>query len=222
VISLVDVHKTYRAAEREVHALNGVDLEFPAREFAAVMGRSGCGKSTLLHLIGGLDQPTQGEIVVAGFRLSQLREKEITALRRRTVGIVFQFFNLLPTLNVRENVMMPLVLQQGFSRSIQNRADELLAAVGLSERAGHMLHQLSGGEQQRAAIARALMIQPEVLLADEPTGNLDSESSEQVVALLRTLPERFGTTVLLATHSREIGQRADRLFRMKDGRLTND
>lgn len=221
MIQVSNVHKVYEGADRPVQALKGIHLTVQKGEFAALMGRSGCGKSTLLHLLGGLDRPTQGEIIVNGHALHAMRDKEITRLRRREIAVVFQFFNLLPTLTVLENVTLPLVLQQGYSASVRRKAVGLLESVGLANRRNHGLHQLSGGEQQRTAIVRSLMIEPQVLLADEPTGNLDSESEEVVMGLLERLPREFGTTVVMATHNRELGERCDRLLVMRDGVMEN-
>jgi len=202
-----------------VHALNGVSLHIAPGEFVAVMGPSGCGKSTLLHVLGGLDVLTSGEIHLDGEPIHRLNEAGLTRLRRTKIGFVFQFFNLLPTLTVEENVRLPGLLQNKSTGEIHRRCAELLAAVGMEHRAHHRLHQLSGGEMQRTALARALLMQPRVLLADEPTGNLDSEASRRVVQLLRELGERHQTTIVMVTHSREIAAAAHRLVEMRDGRV---
>jgi ABC-type lipoprotein export system ATPase subunit len=220
MIRLASVRKSYGAAGgAPVHALRAVDLEIAAGAFVAVTGPSGCGKSTLLHLLGGLDRPDGGEVFVAGRPVHALDERGLTELRRATVGIVFQFFNLLPTLTAFENVELPALLQGLPAREARDRAAELLEEVGLGSRAGHQPHQLSGGEMQRTALARALVMKPPVLLADEPTGNLDSEASAKVVDLFRRLGARHGTTIVMVTHSREVAAAADREIALRDGRI---
>lgn len=196
-----------------------MSLEIAEHEFVAITGPSGCGKSTLLHLIGALDTPTSGEVEVAGLALHRATEAELTDFRRRRLGIVFQFFHLLPTMSVRENVCLPLLLAGEPLRSAQPKADALLELVGLADRAGHFLHQLSGGQMQRAAIARALIHEPQVLLADEPTGNLDSASAEQVLALLQKIASQRRTTMVVVTHSEEVARLAHRRIRLRDGRI---
>src|SRR5271170_7351414 len=204
-----------------VHALNGVSLRIDHGEFVAIMGPSGCGKSTLLHVLGGLDVLSSGEIFLDDEPVHRLDESGLTRLRREKIGFVFQFFNLLPTLTVEENVKLPGVLQNVGTERIAARCAELLAAVGLEKRAGHRLHQLSGGEMQRAALARALFMEPRVLLADEPTGNLDSEASGRVVQLFREIGERHKTTIVMVTHSREVANAAHRIVEMRDGRVVS-
>ena len=216
---LEGVTKVYAMGSVRVEALRGVDLEVPSGTFLAVMGPSGCGKSTLLHLMGAVDLPTSGRVVVDGIATGRLSERQRTLLRREKVGFVFQFFHLLPTFTVLENVSLPLLLAGQPPREARARVAELLQAVGLGHRQGHWPHQLSGGEQQRVAIARALVHRPPLLLADEPTGNLDSENGAAVLRLLRELPRRFGTTVVMATHSREAAAAADRVVHMRDGRI---
>ncbi len=202
-----------------VHALNGVSLHIGHGEFVAIMGPSGCGKSTLLHVLGGLDVLTSGEIYLDNEPVHQLNEEGLTRLRRSKIGFVFQFFNLLPTLTVEENVRLPGVLQNRPANEFAARSAELLAAVGMEHRAHHRLHQLSGGEMQRAALARALLMEPCVLLADEPTGNLDSEASARIVKLFREIGERHRTTIVMVTHSREVAASAHRIVEMRDGRV---
>jgi putative ABC transport system ATP-binding protein len=202
-----------------VHALNGVSLEIRSGEFVSIMGPSGCGKSTLLHVLGGLDRLTSGEIYLDGAPIHRLDETGLTELRRSKIGFVFQFFNLLPTLTVEENVRLPGLLQNQPAMKINQRAAMLLEIVGLSSRARHRLHQLSGGEMQRAALARALLMEPPVLLADEPTGNLDSEASMAVVDLFRQIGAKHGTTIVMVTHSREVAAAAHRMITMRDGRV---
>ncbi len=202
-----------------VHALNGIDLQIGKGEFVAIMGPSGCGKSTLLHVLGGLDVLTSGEIFLEDEPIHRLDEAALTELRRSKIGFVFQFFNLLPTLTVEENVRLPGLLQNQPAGTIESRCVELLSSVGMEHRAKHRLHQLSGGEMQRAALARALFMKPRVLLADEPTGNLDSEASARVVKLFRQVGQLHQTTIVMVTHSREVALAADRIVEMRDGRV---
>ncbi len=222
MISLQNVTRYYEAGERSVHALDGVSLAIEPNEFVAVVGSSGCGKSTLMHLIAGLDRPTAGEITVDGLSLTTADDAALTNFRRRQLGLVFQFFNLLPTMNVRENVSLPLLLQGVAPTEAEARADELLQLVGLTERAGHFVHQLSGGEQQRTAIARALVHRPSLLIADEPTGNLDTASADRILGLLREIAEEKLATLILVTHSAEVAALATRLIEMRDGKILRD
>ncbi|HEX4140886.1 MAG TPA: ABC transporter ATP-binding protein [Candidatus Methylacidiphilales bacterium] len=222
MIRVENATKLYGRANADgaaVHALNGVSLRVPRGEFIAIMGPSGCGKSTLLHVLGGLDVLTSGEIYLDDEPVHRLDETGLTRLRREKIGFVFQFFNLLPTLTVEENIRLPGVLQNVPSAKIESRCAELLGAVGMEHRARHRLHQLSGGEMQRAALARALLMEPKVLLADEPTGNLDSEASGRVVKLFREIGERHRTTIVMVTHSREVANCAHRVVEMRDGKV---
>lgn len=200
-------------------ALDDVSLEIAEHEFLAITGPSGCGKSTLLHLLGGMDTPTTGEIYVGDLALHRATEAELTEYRRRRLGVVFQFFNLLPTMTVLENVCLPLLLQGQPLPEVRDRAGELISLVGLSERAGHRIHQLSGGQMQRTAIARALIHNPQLLLADEPTGNLDSAHAEQVLELLQKIASQRRTTLIVVTHSEEVARAASRRIRMRDGKI---
>ena len=215
-ISCQALRKVYAGAEPVV-ALDGLDLEVPAGEFLALVGESGSGKSTLLHLVGGIDRPTSGEIRVAGRAITTLPEKSLVLYRRREVGMVFQFFNLLPHLTVRENVELPRRLDGGADAG--ERAAMLLERVGLTRRAGAHPYELSGGEMQRVAIARALGTGARLLLADEPTGNLDSRNGQEVLMLLDEIRRERGVTLLLATHSAAAASRADRVVAVKDGRI---
>ena len=219
MIEVRKVSRRYRQGESPVWALHGVDLRIQDREFVAIVGESGSGKSTLLHLLGGLDKPDEGDILVDGWSLVSATERELTQYRRTRLGIVFQFFNLLPTLNVLENVCLPLQLQGQKEKEIRQRALELLEMVGLQHRARHFVHQLSGGEMQRAAIARALVHRPKLLLADEPTGNLDAENAERVMAAFRWIGEQGLTTLLIATHSRAVAGAAHRVIRLATGKV---
>jgi putative ABC transport system ATP-binding protein len=219
MIYLEDVTKTYQRGPVAVEALRGVTLAIAAGEFVAVMGKSGCGKSTLLHLLGGLEPPTSGRLMVAGRDLTRLKDPELTWFRRDQVGVVFQSFNLLPLLTLEENVALPRALQGRSFEEARQEAREWLAAVDLSHRRDHKPHQVSGGEMQRAAIARALVNRPAVLLADEPTGNLDSTSSAQIMELFARLQARGGHTIVLVTHAPEAATYAQRVVQLKDGRV---
>jgi len=203
-------------------AVDDVSLEIAEREFIAITGPSGCGKSTLLHLLGGLDTPTAGELYVDGLALHKATERELTDYRRRKVGIVFQFCNLLPTMTVLENVSLPLLLQGASPEIARSQAREVVDLVGLSDRAGHFMHQLSGGQMQRSAIARALVHAPRLLLADEPTGNLDSASTAQVMELFQKISSQRQTTMLVVTHSEEVARISSRRIRMRDGQIVKE
>ena len=222
MISLRNVSRYYKAGERSVHALEDISLSIARHEFVAVVGPSGCGKSTLMHLIAGLDRPTAGEIIVDGLSLTTADDAALTNFRRRQLGLVFQFFNLLPTMNALENVSLPLLLQGIAPEEAAARAEELLRLVGLTNRVSHFVHQLSGGEQQRTAIARALVHRPSLLIADEPTGNLDTASAERVIELLEQIAREQLTTLILVTHSAEVAAAAARQIELRDGRITSD
>ncbi|MDP9004065.1 MAG: ABC transporter ATP-binding protein [Verrucomicrobiota bacterium] len=222
MISLRNISRHYKTGEGAVHALDGVSLEIPRNAFLAVSGPSGCGKSTLIHLLAGLEYPTAGEIFVDGLALHRADDKALTQYRRRQVGLVFQFFNLLPTMNVLENVSFPLLLQGVAPEESEKRAAELIELVGLTKRSRHFIHQLSGGEQQRTAIARALVHRPVVLIADEPTGNLDSHSASAVMDLLEKIGAEELTTLIVVTHSDEVAQAASRRVEMRDGKVVRD
>lgn len=202
-----------------MHAVDGVSLGIASGEFAAISGPSGCGKSTLMHLLAGLETPTSGEIEIDGLALHQANDAALTSYRRHRLGLVFQFFNLLPTMNVLENVAFPLLLQGVANAESETRARELLELVGLQERAGHFVHQLSGGEQQRTAIARALIHRPSLLIADEPTGNLDSRAAENVLQVLTRIGGERRVTLIVVTHSEEVARAASRRIEMRDGKV---
>ena len=216
-LELRQVSKIYSSDGQNVEALRDVSLRLEAGSITALVGRSGCGKSTLLNLAGAMDFPTSGEVLIDGRSTGALSERELTALRRKRIGFVFQFFQLLPTLTVLENVELPLLLA-GVADTAGPALDRL-RWVGLAEKASALPHQLSGGQMQRVAIARALSASPDILIADEPTGNLDTASGDQVLKLLRESAERFGATVLMATHSAEAASIAGVRVRMRDGRI---
>jgi len=217
-----NLRKQYLMGEVTVDALRGVDFVVQQGEFVAVMGPSGSGKSTLLHLMGGLDTPTNGDVLLGGKRLAHLNDDEITIVRRREVGFVFQFFNLLPTLSAAENVALPLLIDGKRLEGYEARVDELLDLVGLADRKHHRPDQLSGGEQQRVAIARAFVNDPRIVLADEPTGNLDSKSGTTVLEMLRQTCKELGATVVMVTHDPRAASYADRVVFLQDGRFVRE
>lgn len=219
-VEAIDLWKCYRAASRTVEALRGVTVRFPAVGFHAVMGPSGSGKSTLLHLLAGLDRVDRGDVVVGGQSLAQMTEEDLTRFRRRGVGVVFQQFNLLPTMTALENAMLPGILDGADREAARARAASLLEALGVADRASHRPEALSGGEQQRVAIARALHLAPPVLLADEPTGNLDSASSRKLWTLLRETAERHRLLVLMVTHEPEAAAHCESTTILRDGRVS--
>lgn len=221
MIRLVDVSKIYDGAGARVTALANVWLAIAPGEFAALMGPSGCGKSTLLHLVAGVDLPTSGEVWVDGCALARLSDRALSRFRRDRVGIVYQFYNLLPTMSAWENVALPALLAGLPAQAVRERAEEVLRQVGMLHRKDHWPHELSGGEMQRVAIGRALVNGPSVLLADEPTGNLDSKAGREVLELLAHLNGERGVTVLLATHSQEAAAFARRIIRLRDGTISD-
>ena len=222
MIRLINVHKIYQQGRNKIAALAGLSLDIQKGEFAAVMGPSGSGKSTLLHLIGGLDRPTEGQVLVDGRIISQMVDDEATLFRRTRIGFVFQFFNLLPTLAAVENVMLPLILDGRSSSESNLRAKTLLERVGLEGRRDHLPEELSGGEMQRLAIARALAFNPPILLADEPTGNLDSKNGAAVLELLRQINTEQRCTVVMVTHNQEAAGYGDRIVHLRDGMIEEE
>jgi ABC-type lipoprotein export system ATPase subunit len=220
LIQVKGVTRLYGSGESAVRALDGLTLTVQRGEFVSIMGPSGCGKSTLLNLLGALDQPTSGEIWINGEHLAHL--KDVDRFRARTIGFVFQLHNLLPTMNALENVEVPMMGQEPSAQKRNERAQELLALVGLGDRSKHLPSQLSGGQRQRVAIARALANDPALLLADEPTGALDSQSGEEILALLAELNRRQHTTIAVVTHDRRVAQSTQRILRMRDGRIVDD
>ena len=217
ILVVNSVEKTYDGSGRAVAALRGVSFEAETGDFIALMGPSGCGKSTLLHILGGLDQPTRGSVLLGGIGLDSLAEEAIVRLRRKKIGFVFQFFNLLPTLTVTENVALPLMLDGAPVSQTRERTDEILRRVDLVDRATHFPAELSGGEMQRAAVARAVVTGPDLILADEPTGNLDTDNGNQIMSLLADLNRQLGVTIILATHSAETARYARRILQIRDG-----
>jgi putative ABC transport system ATP-binding protein len=221
-IETINLQKHYGAGQLSVHALSNINLKFNAGEFAVLLGASGSGKTTLLNILGTLDKPSSGKVLIDSKDLSNLNEKGIVQLRRRKIGFIFQFYNLMPVLTAFENIELPLIISGVPKKEAQKRARDLLAAVGLSDRANHRPDELSGGQQQRIAVARALANKPKIILADEPTGDLDSATGEQVMKLLLELSKEQGTTVLAATHDAAILKLADRAVRIKDGQVVYD
>jgi putative ABC transport system ATP-binding protein len=220
IVSTAELQRTYGEGEATVHALRGVSIAFPPGQFTAIMGPSGSGKSTLMHLLAGLDRPTSGSVVVDGQELANLDDRKLTSLRRDKLGFVFQAFNLIPVLTARENITLPLMLAG--AKVDQEWMDTLVAAVGLGDRLTHRPSELSGGQQQRVAIARALIARPAVVFADEPTGNLDSKSSAEVLDLLRHAVDDFGQTVIMVTHDAGAAAAADRVVVLRDGGVVHD
>jgi putative ABC transport system ATP-binding protein len=221
MLRLEHVRKVFRQGQTELRALDDVSLEVPRGEFLSVMGPSGSGKSTMLYLMAGLDEPTAGEIFIDGRSLSGLKDDEITLLRRRQIGFVFQFFNLLPTLTAEENVALPLLLDGRSMRTVREPVRALLELVGLGHRRSQRPTEMSGGEMQRVAIARALAIEPVLLLADEPTGNLDTETGRGILELIKRITAERELTVVLVTHDANAARYGDRTITMRDGRLTH-
>ncbi len=217
ILQAQDLKKTYGSGDNIVHALDGVSLNVEKGEFVSIVGTSGSGKSTLLHMLGGLDRPTAGTVTIDGQNIFSLKEEALTIFRRRKIGFVFQAYNLVPVLNVYENIVMPIELD---GRSIDNAyIQQITQTLGLDQRLDALPNQLSGGQQQRVAIARALACAPAIILADEPTGNLDSKTSQDVLSLLKVTSQKFSQTIVMITHNEEIAQMADRIIRIEDGRI---
>lgn len=217
ILEVKDLKKYYGQGENQVKALDGISLSVKQGEFLAVVGTSGSGKSTLLHMMGGLDTPTSGRVIVAGKDISTLSRDELTIFRRRKIGFVFQSYNLLPLMNVYDNIVLPIKLDG--IRPDETYVEQILVSLGLEGKRCAMPNQLSGGQQQRVALARALAAKPAIILADEPTGNLDSRTSMDVLGLMKTSGERFGQTIVMITHNDEIAQMAGRIIRLEDGRI---
>lgn len=217
ILETKDLRKVYGSGDTEVRALDGVDLTVEKGEFVAVVGTSGSGKSTLLHMLGGLDRPTSGSVTVDGKNIFSLKDEALTIFRRRKIGFVFQSFNLVPVLTVRENIVLPIQLNGG--KVDERYVGEVVTALGLEKKLNSLPGQLSGGQQQRVAIARALATKPAILLADEPTGNLDSRTSQDVLSLMKVTGRKFSQTMVMITHNEEIAQLSDRIVRIEDGRI---
>ena len=217
ILETKDLRKIYGSGDTEVRALDGVNLAVENGEFVAVVGTSGSGKSTLLHMLGGLDRPTSGQVIVDGKDISALKDETLTIFRRRKIGFVFQNYNLVPVLNVYENIVLPIQLDgAGVDTAYVN---EIIHVLGLESKLQNLPNNLSGGQQQRVAIARALAAKPAIILADEPTGNLDSKTSQDVMSLLKVTSQKFSQTIVMITHNEEIAQMADRIIRIEDGRI---
>ena len=220
ILEVTNLSKTYGTGETQVKALDNVSLSVESGEFVAIIGPSGSGKSTLLHILGGVDVPTSGSVVINGVDISNLDETELAIFRRRQIGLIYQFYNLIPILTVKENLTLPLLLD---GRKPDERVvDDLLKTLGLTERVNHLPNQLSGGQQQRVSIGRALINNPALMLADEPTGNLDSENSREIVSLLRKFNKENNQTVIIITHDERIAMSADRVISIEDGKITRD
>ena len=217
ILETKDLRKVYGSGDTEVRALDGVDLTVEKGEFVAVVGTSGSGKSTLLHMLGGLDRPTSGAVLVDGKDIFSLKDEELTIFRRRKIGFVFQSYNLVPVLSVYENIVLPIQLDGG--KVDQSYVNQVIEALGLEQKLQNLPSQLSGGQQQRVAIARALVTKPAIILADEPTGNLDSKTSQDVLSLMKVTGQKFAQTMVMITHNEEIAQMADRIIRIEDGRI---
>ena len=217
VLETKDLKKYYGSGDTQVKALDGVDLTVENGEFVAIVGTSGSRKSTLLHMLGGLDRPTGGSVLVEGRDSFALKDEELTIFRRRKIGFVFQSYNLVPVLSVYDNIVLPIQLDGG--RVDETYVDQVIEALGLEQMLDRLPNQLSGGQQQRVAIARALATKPAILLADEPTGNLDSRTSQDVLSLMKTTGQKFAQTMVMITHNEEIAQLADRIVRIEDGRI---
>ncbi len=217
ILETRNLRKIYGSGDTEVRALDGVNLSVDSGEFVAIVGTSGSGKSTLLHMLGGLDRPTSGSVIVDGKDIFSLKDEALTIFRRRKIGFVFQSYNLVPVLNVRENIVLPIQLD---GRQVdEDFLDKIVNTLGLEKKLGSLPSQLSGGQQQRVAIARALAAAPAIILADEPTGNLDSRTSQDVLSLLKVTSQKFTQTIVMITHNEEIAQTADRIIRIEDGRI---
>ena len=217
VLETKDLKKYYGSGDTQVKALDGVDLTVENGEFVAIVGTSGSGKSTLLHMLGGLDRPTGGSVLVEGRDIFALKDEELTIFRRRKIGFVFQSYNLVPVLSVYDNIVLPIQLDGG--RVDEAYVNQVIEALGLEQKLSSLPSQLSGGQQQRVAIARALATKPAILLADEPTGNLDSRTSQDVLSLMKTTGQKFAQTMVMITHNEEIAQLSDRIVRIEDGRI---
>jgi putative ABC transport system ATP-binding protein len=222
MISIHQLCKTYQRGTESVKAVSEIDLEIEKGQFVVILGPSGGGKSTLLNLIGGIDHPTSGTVTINGFALEKASEESLTRFRRDHIGFVFQFYNLLNALNAVENVTMPLMAKGISFKQANNKAVQILTRMGLENRLNHLPMELSGGEQQRVAIARSIIAEPELILADEPTGDLDSSTAQEIAALMHELNEQMGLTFVVATHNLRLAENADRVFELRDGKIQPD
>lgn len=220
VLRTEELTREYGFGDNKVVALNHVSFSVEEGEFVTILGPSGSGKSTLLHLLGGVDKPTSGKVYIGGQSIYEMKERELTAFRRREIGQIYQFYNLIPVLNVEENICLPMLLDH--RQAERKDLDELLDLLGLTERVNHLPSELSGGQQQRVAIGRALISKPKLILADEPTGNLDQKNSREIIKLFRELNEKYGQTILLITHDEKIAEQAERILVIEDGRIVKD
>lgn len=220
ILQMKELTKVYGKGDTTVTALGGISLEIKKGEFVAVIGASGSGKSTLMHLIGGIDRPTSGNVMIDGNEIYKLNESEMAIFRRRNIGIIYQFYNLIPTLTAEENIMLPRLLDN--RKPDKDKLSSILETIGLSDRAKHLPSQLSGGQQQRVSVGRALINDPALILADEPTGNLDSKSSHEIIDLLKLANKRYNQTLLMITHDEKIALQADRIITLNDGKLLRD
>ena len=220
IVRCEGIRKVYGSGEEQVTALDGIDLSVDRGEFVAIVGASGSGKSTLLHILGSVDKPTEGKVFIDGADLAGLDQTQAAIFRRRKVGLVYQFYNLIPTLTVRKNILIPLALDK--KKPHQDHLDRIVCSLGLTEKLDALPHQLSGGQQQRVAIARALIYRPALLLADEPTGNLDQKNSREIVDLLKLSNRSLGQTILLITHDEKVALQAERVITIEDGRIVRD
>jgi len=221
ILQAKKLHKIYKTEGNRLHVIKGIDLDVNAGEFISLFGASGAGKSTLLHLLGGLDEPSQGEVLLNAQNLYTIKDKQRAFIRNRSIGFVFQFYHLLPEFSALENIMLPALIAGENTFRIKKNALELLSSVGLEKRASHRPYELSGGEQQRVAIARSLVNSPQILLCDEPTGNLDSKTGENICRLLERLNKKEGYTIIIATHSEEIAKISSRMLYIKDGKFSS-
>ncbi len=220
IVTVENLKKTYTVYDNETHALDGVSFEVEKGQFVAIIGTSGSGKSTLLHLLGGVDTPTDGRVIIDGADIYTLSQKDLAAFRRRRVALIYQFYNLLPMLNVRSNILLPLELDG--QKPDEKELSRILSLLGIADKEFHYPNQLSGGQQQRVAIARACITKPAILLADEPTGNLDSKNSADIMDLLVKANREFNQTIIMVTHDMAIARRADRIIEVEDGRILHD
>ena len=219
ILRVENLNKTYGKGENQVKAVDNVSFSVEKGEFVAIVGASGSGKSTLLHIIGGVDRPTSGKVYIDGKDIFRFNDDKLAIFRRRQVGLIYQFYNLIPILNVEENITLPLALD---NREVdKHKLDEMIKLLGLENRKTHLPNELSGGQQQKVAIGRALMINPKIILADEPTGNLDSKSSDEIVELFKRVNKEYKQTIIMITHNLEIAKQADRIIKIEDGKIVN-